>query len=90
MREIVRTTQFKRDFKRVIGSGRNLARFTEALRHLVLDEPMPASFRDHALTGNWSGYRDCHLAGDWLLIYAMPDADTLLLVRTGSHSDLFG
>ena len=55
-----------------------------------VDEPLPTSFRDHPLAGTWTGFRDCHLAGDWLSIYALPDAHTLLLVRTGSHCDLFG
>ena len=90
MRQIVRTNQFKRDFKRILASGRNLAKFREAVGWLAEDRPLPVSFRDHPLTGNWNGFRECHLAGDWLLIYSLPDEDTLLLVRTGSHSDLFG
>jgi mRNA interferase YafQ len=57
---------------------------------LVRDEVLPANMRDHALSGDWSGYRECHLKPDLLLIYGKPDADTLRLARLGSHSDLFG
>ncbi len=89
MREIVRTSQFKRDFKRVKKSGLDLAKLTEVIRLLANDLPLPANLRDHALKGNWKDFRECHLAGDWLLIYQLPDEETLMLVRTGSHSDLF-
>jgi addiction module RelE/StbE family toxin len=62
MRQIVRTNQFKRDFKRILASGRNLAKFREAVGCLAEDRPLPVSFRDHPLTGNWNGFRECHLA----------------------------
>ena len=51
---------------------------------------MPDGIRDHALSGNWSGYRECHIKPDLLLIYRKPDASTLRLARLGSHSELFG
>ena len=89
MREIVRTTQFKRDFKRVKKSGLDLAKLASVIRLLASDDTLPANLRDHALKGDWKDYRECHLAGDWLLIYQLPDDQTLLLVRTGSHSELF-
>jgi len=59
------------------------------LEHLVNDRPLPAGNRDHASSGNWSGYRDRHLWSDLLLIYAKPGPDVLRLVRLGSHSNLF-
>jgi len=55
---------------------------------LAADESLPARFRDHALTGDWVGYPECHLKPDLLLIYDKPDDKTLVLRRLGSHSDL--
>ncbi len=91
MREIERTSRFKRDYKRE-AKGRHRASLDEsmvaALRFLVADMPLPERYRDHALTGNWTGYRDCHIKPDLVLIYEKPDADTLRLIRLGSHSEL--
>ena len=91
MREIERTGRFKRDYKRET-KGRHRSTLDESLvavlRSLVADMPLPERYRDHALTGNWSGYRDCHIKPDLVLIYEKPDADTLRLIRLGSHSEL--
>lgn len=57
---------------------------------LAVDAPLPPASRDHPLSGEWSGYRDCHVRPDLVLIYRKPDDTTLQLVRLGSHSDLFG
>ncbi len=62
----------------------------EILKLLLIDEPLPENNRDHALSGDWTGYRECHVKPDLLLIYRKPDADTLRLARFGSHSELFG
>jgi len=51
--------------------------------------PLEPQYRDHDLSGNWAGYRDCHIKPDLLLIYRKPDPDTLQLARLGSHSELF-
>ena len=64
-------------------------RLPRVLQLLVNDSLLPARNLDHALSGDWSGYRDCHLWPDLLLIYAKPSPDVLRLVRLGSHSDLF-
>ena len=56
---------------------------------LLTDQILPPALRDHALTGDWIGYRDCQIKPDVVMIYAMPDANTLRLVRLGSHSTLF-
>jgi mRNA interferase YafQ len=93
MRTIRRATAFKRDFKRVSSGAHGRALdglLGTALASLVRDVPLPDSNRDHALTGPWSGYRECHLRGDLLLIYRKPDPGTLDLARLGSHSELFG
>jgi mRNA interferase YafQ len=91
MREIERTTQFKRDYKRE-AKGRHRysldASLAAVLDPLMNDDLLAASYRDHALTGAWSGYRDCHVRTDLVLIYEKPDDATLRLVRLGSHSEL--
>ncbi len=57
---------------------------------LAVDEALPENSRDHPLSGDWSGYRKCHLKSDLLVIYRKPDAHMLRLARIGSHSNLFG
>jgi len=57
---------------------------------LLSDQVLPENTRDHALSGDWVGYRECHIKPDQLLIYRKPGADTLRLARLGSHSQLFG
>lgn len=91
MREIERTSRFKRDYKRE-AKGRHRATLDESLmsvlRALVADVPLAERYRDHALSGEWSGYRDCHIKPDLVLIYEEPDDLTLRLIRMGSHSEL--
>ena len=92
MRRIERATAFKRDYRRVktISRYRDLDdRLVAVLELLVNDRPLPAQNRDHALSGNWSGYRDCHLWPDLLITYSKPLPDVLRLLGLGSHSDLF-
>ena len=90
MRAIERTARFKRDYKRQRKADPKLDLILQdVLALLVADAPLPERLHDHALGGNWSGYRDCHLKPDLVLIYAKP-AHTLSLVRIGSHSELFG
>jgi mRNA interferase YafQ len=94
MRTIERSSSFKRDYKRVKATPRHAkdldSLLTEVLASLLADQALPESKRDHALTGDWVGYRECHIKPDLLLIYRKPDADTLRLARLGSHSALFG
>lgn len=93
MRTIERSTKFRKDYKRE-SKGRYAqtldAELTAVLRALIQDEMLHASFRDHDLSGDWSGYRDCHIKPDLLLIYQKPDASTLRLICLGSHSELLG
>jgi mRNA interferase YafQ len=92
MRRIERSTAFKRDYRRAKATSRYSdldARLAAVLEHLVNDRPLPPRNRGHALSGNWSGYRDCHLWPDLLLIYSKPSPDVLRLVRLSSHGDLF-
>jgi len=90
MRTIEYTKSFKQDFKREKrGRHRNIEELLEyALEILLSGKDLPARYRDHGLTGQWAGFRDCHLKPDLVLIYRnTPDA--LQLVRLGSHSELF-
>ena len=91
MRTIEPTGQFRRDFKREKrGQHRATldADLAGVLDPLAADLPLESRHRDHALTGNWKDHRDCHIKPDLVLIYQKPDADTLRLVRLGSHSEL--
>lgn len=85
------TAQFKKDYKSAIKRGKDIALLNGVIAALAMGQPLPASLRDHALTGNWHGHRECHILPDWLLIYRV-DGDVLVLTlaRTGSHSDLLG
>ena len=91
MRTIVLSTQFRNDLK--LARKRNLPeeKLNEIVFKLANDEEIPASNRDHALTGDKIGFRECHIQPDWLLIYNKVDGEIriLNLFRTGSHSDLF-
>ena len=92
-RSIERSTAFKTDYKRE-AKGRHRttldADLVPALSALVTDDTLEPRYRDHELTGDWRGCRECHIKPDLLLIYQKPDAGTLRLVRLGSHSELFG
>lgn len=92
MRTIEYSTIYKRDYRRAKANPqhRNL---DDLLAHLLelltIDRPLLPSKRDHALSGNWISYRECHVRPDLLLIYRKVDANILQLVRLGSHSELF-
>lgn len=87
--EIQRTALFKRDYKKIQKRGLNLDLLRAVVLKLANDEDLPEKCKDHALTGNWKGYRECHILPDWLLVYRIFDDKLILsLTRTGSHSDL--
>lgn len=89
--EIIRTTQFKKDYKLMQRRGRDKGKLEEVLRILADGGTLPPERRDHALTGNYSGFRECHIEPDWLLIYCyIRNQLVLVCSRTGTHSDLFG
>jgi mRNA interferase YafQ len=93
MRTIERTNAFKRDYRRIKATPRhrNIDTLLVAVLELLIDDqPLPPGNRDHFLSGNWAGFRECHIRPDLLLVYDHPDLDTLRLVRLGSHSELFG
>ena len=84
------TTLFKKDFKLAMKRGLNVELLENIIALLAMGEPLPAKNKDHALTGNWVGHRECHILPDWLLIYRIEDDVLVLtLASTGTHSDLF-
>ena len=91
MYKIVYTNRMKRDAKLMKKRGKDMGKLVQALSLLADGASLPASFRDHPLTGNLQDFRECHVEPDWLLIYQIYE-DTLILsaTATGSHSDLFG
>lgn len=81
---------FKRDYKRIKKRGYNVRLLEQVITLLAEGQELPAFYRDHALTGDYSGCRECHIAPDWLLVYEVVEDELLLyLTRTGTHSDLF-
>jgi len=91
MRSLERTTRFKRDYKREHKRDPDIGRLLGAvLTLLASDEPLPERLCDHPLSGEWKGFRDCHIKPDLVLIYQKRRSDVLSLARLGSHSELFG
>ena len=91
MLKVVLSNRFKRDLKLVARRGYDVELLEKTVNALAQQRNLPESNRDHAMVGNWVGYRECHIQPDWLLIYKIHgDELTLLLMRTGTHSDLFG
>lgn len=85
------TTQFKKDFKLAMKRSMKIELLEEVIAMLAMGETLPDKHKDHALTGDWVGHRECHILPDWLLIYRIEDEVLVLtLARTGTHSDLFG
>jgi len=89
MKKISRTNRFKKDVKKMKKRGKSFDVFKQVIQQLAQGEPLDENFRDHKLTGNYVGTRECHIEPDWLLIYEDHDEE-LVLIRTGTHSDLFG
>jgi len=87
--EVKQTAQFKKDYRLAKKRGQNLQLLQNIILQLADGHTLPEKNRDHALTGDWIGFRECHIAPDWLLIYKVEDDILVLtLTRIGSHSDL--
>ena len=81
---------FKKDYKRIIRRGYDVRLLEKVITTLAEQEPLPEVYRDHSLSGDYIGCRECHITSDWLLIYAIKNDELVLyLTRTGTHSDLF-
>ncbi len=88
--EIVPSNQFRKDLKLAAKRGYDLNKIKNVIEKLANGEILEAKYRDHLLTGNYGGYRECHIEPDWLLVYQIDGGQLiLLLARTGTHSDLF-
>ena len=90
MYNILPSNTFKKELKTMIKRGYDISLLDEVVNKLATGEELPERNRDHALTGNYKGCRECHIKPDWLLIYQIADEELILyLTRTGTHSDLF-
>lgn len=88
--KVIWTSKFKKDYKNAIKRGYKIELLDEAIRLLAKEGKLPNKYKEHELTGNWKGFKECHVTPDWLLIYSLSnDVLILTLSRTGSHSDLF-
>lgn len=90
MLDVVLSNRFKKDLKLAAKRGFDLAELETVVNRLAAQQPLPDKNRDHTLTGDYIGFRECHIRPDWLLIYRVDGEDLVLfLFRTGSHTDLF-
>ena len=88
--EVVQMTKFRKDVKLLLKRGKDIEPLLSIVDKLADDKPLDETCRDHALSGDYIGFRECHIGADWVLVYRKNiSLLTLTLVRTGSHSDLF-
>jgi mRNA interferase YafQ len=90
MLDIILSNQFRKDLKLAVKRGYSLELLDEVVDNLARQERLADKYRDHALSGKYAGFRECHIQPDWLLIYRVENKELILfLTRTGTHSDLF-
>ena len=86
-----RTARFRKELRKMLRRGADISKLETVVRLLAAGETLPPQYRDHALTGDMAGTRDCHITPDWILLYRIEeDVLVLALTRTGTHADLFG
>lgn len=90
MKKLKPTSRYKKDYKRFRNNPKKIEKLFGILRMLENEIPIPQEYNPHMLTGDYKGYMECHIEGDFLLIWFDPDTDEIDLVRLGSHSELFG
>jgi mRNA interferase YafQ len=91
MLKIVATPQYERDLKKIKKRGLPKKELDEVIKQLAEDKPLPIKNQDHKLKGNFSNLRECHIRPNWLLVYKKDkEILTLVLIGTGTHSDIFG
>ncbi|MFO8101166.1 MAG: type II toxin-antitoxin system YafQ family toxin [Dehalococcoidia bacterium] len=88
MRTLSRTSQFKKDAKRNKRRGKNPEKLKEVVERLLRGEELESGYKDHVLQGQYATLRECHIEPDWLLLYKVSEKE-LILIRTGTHADLF-
>ncbi len=81
-------SEFKKDYKRCVKRGYEVEKLHNVFRSLASEKGLEARYRDHALLGEYKDCRECHIEAEWLLIYLLNGTE-LVLIRTGTHSDLF-
>lgn len=90
MLDLVTTTQFRKDLKRIRKRGYDLSKLDDVLQNLLAEETLHEKYCDHDLNGDYKGFRECHIEPDWLLVYAVNKGKLILTAScTGTHSDLF-
>jgi mRNA interferase YafQ len=82
------THQFVKDFRLMQKRHKNVDKIIEVMSLIIWEEPLLSKHREHNLSGGYEGYTECHVEGDWLLIYRLPEGK-VIFTRTGTHSDLF-
>jgi len=90
-RTVRRTTLFRKEYKRAKKQGKDIALLLSLVNMLADDIPLPEKYRDHALAGDWKGYRECHVTPDWLLVYSKEEESgelLLVLTRLANHNVL--
>ncbi|MBO5612998.1 MAG: type II toxin-antitoxin system YafQ family toxin [Prevotella sp.] len=90
MKKIYPSSQYKKDYKRYRNQPKKIKALKEVIDMLINEQPIPATYKPHFLTGAYRGCMECHIQGDFLLIWVDEDKDIVELVRLGSHSELFG
>lgn len=90
MKKLKASSQYKKDYKRFRNNLKKVEKLFNILELLRNEQPIPEGNRPHLLTGNYAGHMECHIEGDFLLIWFDPESDEIDLVRLGSHSELFG
>lgn len=87
--DLVTTARFRKDVKRMKKQGLPMKELAWVLNQLLDGQELPPAYRDHGLSGNYAGFRECHIRPDWLLVYLVSETELILTAsRTGSHSDL--
>jgi mRNA interferase YafQ len=89
MKKLFPSTQYKKDYKRYKKYPKKIDALKEILKLLQEEKPIPGEYLPHMLHGNYKGCMECHIQGDFLLIWFDPNSDIIELVRLGSHSELF-
>ena len=90
MKKLVQSTQYKKDLKRIRNDAKKASALLDILTKLENEIPIPQENKPHLLTGDYKGYMECHIQGDFLLIWIDTDTDEIDLVRLGLHSELYG
>jgi len=87
-RKPIFTSRFKKDYKRILKQGKDESKFEALIAKLISNEILADKYKDHKLSGSFKNCRECHIEPDWLLIYQITENE-IILIRTGSHSELF-